>query len=88
MDQLTIRVSDDDLSATLRQTAQREGISLNKAALKLMRKGAGLVDGVAHVGPIGNALDDLRGTWTKEEADALNAAVEEAFGVIDEEMWR
>ena len=88
MDQFTIRVFDDDLSATLRQTAEREGISLNKAALKLMRKGAGLVDGMAQAGPVGTALDDLRGTWTKEEADALNAAVEEAFGIIDEEMWR
>lgn len=88
MNQLTVRGFDDALSARLSQLAANEGISLSKAALKLMRKGAGLVDGNAQAGPIGDALDDLRGTWTKEEADAFNAAIEEAFEVIDEEMWQ
>ncbi len=92
MNQLTVRGFDDALIASLSQLAEREGISLSKAAVKLMRKGAGLidgkVDGKARGGPVGNALDDLRGAWTKEEADAFNAVIEEAFEVIDEEMWR
>ena len=41
--QLTVRGFDDELSASLRNLAKREGISLNQAALsclRLLRKGA------------------------------------------------
>ena len=42
MNQLTVRGFDDELNDHLQRLARREGISLNKAALKLLRKGAGL----------------------------------------------
>ena len=42
MHQLTVHGFDDELSAAVRRLAKREGISLNQAALKLLRKGAGL----------------------------------------------
>ena len=42
MNQLTVRGFDDELSDRLRGLARREGISLNQAALRLLRKGAGL----------------------------------------------
>ena len=45
MRQLTVRGFDDELSSAIQGLAQREGISLNKAALRLLRKGAGLADG-------------------------------------------
>ena len=45
MNQLTVRGFDDELSAAVIRLAKREGISLNQAALKLLRKGAGLTDG-------------------------------------------
>ena len=44
MNRLTVRGFDDALSARLSQLAEREGISLSKAALRLMRKGAGLAE--------------------------------------------
>lgn len=88
MNQLTVRGFDDALIASLSQLAEREGISLSKAALKLMRKGAGLAEGDAKPRkPIGHALDHLAGTWTQEEADEFNAAVA-VFETIDEDMWR
>ena len=45
MKQLTIRGFDEDLDRAIRQLARRDGISLNRAALKLLRRGAGLPDG-------------------------------------------
>lgn len=88
MNQLTVRGFDDALSASLSQLAEREGISLSKAALRLMRKGAGLTESEIKPGkPIGHALDDLFGTWTQEEADEFDAAVA-VFETIDEDMWK
>lgn len=42
MKQLTIRGFDDELSECIRREAEQEGISLSKAALRLLRRGAGL----------------------------------------------
>ena len=41
MSQLTVRGFDDELSAAVRRLAKCDGISLNQAVLKLIRKGAG-----------------------------------------------
>ena len=88
MNQLTVRGFDDELNARLRRLARREGISLNQAALRLLRKGAGLAEeGRRGHGKVGTSLDDLFGGWTAEEADAFNKALED-FEVIDEEKWR
>ncbi len=84
MQQLTVRGFDDELSDRLKGLAQREGISLNQAALRLLRKGAGLPE---TGGPIGNSLDHLFGVWTAEEADEFDAAVAE-FDTIDESAWQ
>ena len=87
MRQLTVRGFDDELSSAIHGLAQREGISLNKAALRLLRKGAGLADGSEDRGKIGSSLDHLIGSWTQEEADEFDAALQE-FEKIDEEMWK
>lgn len=88
MNQLTIRGFDNELAAKIRQLALKEGISLNKAALRLLRRGAGLGAGAEVPGTIGASLDHLIGSWTEEEADEVVAAVDEVFGTIDEELWR
>lgn len=69
MNQLTVRGFDDELSDHVRRLAKREGISLNQAALKLLRKGTGLTDGTGGADTIGSSLDHLVGTWTSVEAD-------------------
>jgi len=84
---LTVRGFDDELSSAIQGLARREGISLTKAALRLLRKGAGLADGSEGRGKIGSSLDHLIGTWTQEQADELNEALKE-FDTIDEEIWR
>ena len=45
MKQLAIRGFDENLERAIRQLARRDGISLNRAILKLHRRGAGLPDG-------------------------------------------
>ncbi len=87
MDQLTVRGFDVKLSASIRRLARQESISLNKAALKLLRKGAGLTDGNNGANTVGSSLDHLIGSWTPEEADAIDSALQE-FESIDESAWK
>ena len=75
MNQLTIRGLDDERNAAIRRLARREGISLNQAALRLLRKGAGLTSGAGGADTIGSSLDHLIGRWTTEEADAMDSAL-------------
>jgi hypothetical protein len=87
MEQLTIRGFDERLARRLRELARAEGISLNRAALKLLRRGAGLEDAAEPSRAVGTALDDLIGTWSDEEARAFNETIED-FETIDEDVWR
>ena len=86
MHQLTIRGFDDELADRIRQLASREGISLNRAVLRLLRRGAGLGERNHMPNVVGDSLDHLIGTWTKEEAAEMNRALED-FSLIDEDMW-
>ena len=87
MKQLTIRGFDKDLARRIRELARKEGISLNRAALRLMRRGAGLGESAQQQNVVGSTLDDLIGTWTDEEASEFMDAVDD-FGQIDESMWK
>ena len=80
VNQLTVRGFDDEL-------AERDGTSLNQAALKLLRKGAGLADPAHRPDTVGSSLDHLIGSWSDDAAAELDAALEE-FEVIDEAAWR
>lgn len=77
--ELTVRGLDKELSDHIEQLAKRERISLSEAALRLMRRGAGLRDRR----PIGDSLDHLAGSWTKADAEAFNKELE-VFETIDE----
>ncbi len=87
MNQLTVRGFDDDLSASLRRLANREGISLNQAAMRLLRKGAGLSDGTGQADTVGSSLDHLIGKWSEAEASQMDSALKE-LETIDESAWR
>ena len=86
VNQLTVRGFDDELSAAMRGLARREGISLNQAALRLLRKGAGITESRRNPNAIGPALDDLFGVWSQEEADSFDSALA-VFGTVDEAAW-
>ena len=87
MNQLTVRGFDDELSERIRRLAKRDGTSLNQAALKLLRKGAGLADPAQKADTVGASLDHLIGSWSDDEAAELDTALEE-FETIDESAWR
>ncbi len=87
MNQLTLSGFDDELMQEMRRLAEREGVSLNQLALRLLREGMGLSDETKEVGTVGSSLDHLIGTWTDAEADAINAALED-FETVDEGMWK
>ena len=87
MNKLTLNQIDDSLIAAIRRVAERDSTSENQAALKLLRKGAGLEEEAPSNGSIGKSLKDRIGTWSKNEAEEFDAAVAE-LRVIDESMWR
>ena len=87
MTQLTLRGFDKELERRLRETARRQGVSLNRAALHLLRKGAGLDEPASQTNVVGDALDHLAGTWSDAEAHEFQRAVD-VFEVADRELWR
>ncbi len=87
MNQLTVRGFDDELSAIIHRLARREGISLNQAALRLLRKGAGLTESKGNPNAIGPSLDDLFGEWSRDEAERFDTALG-VFETVDESAWK
>ena len=86
MNQLTIRGFDKELARRIRRLARAEGISLNKAVLRLLRKGAGLAEPDRPADVVGTSLDQLIGTWTADEAGEFAQAVAD-LERIDEGLW-
>ena len=86
MNQLTVRGFDKELERRLRQVAKEQGVSLNRAALILLREGAGLGQnrGTAHC--VGDSLDALIGCWSADEEKAFRKATE-LFETIDPALW-
>jgi hypothetical protein len=83
--QLTVRGFDKALERRLREEARAGGLSLTRAAIKLMRKGAGLDEGTPVRG-VGPALDHLIGTWSPADARALADATA-VFERVDKDFW-
>ena len=87
MNQITLRGFDDKLAQSIRSLAEQEGTSLNQAALKLLRRGAGLPDGGHKGDTVGSSLDHLIGTLDQDEADRIESALGD-FETIDESIWQ
>ena len=86
MSQLTVRGLDKRLLQAIRELARRERISMNKAALRLLERGAGL--GTARADDrIGGSLDHLIGTWSSGEAKAFQESIR-SCEQIDEDLWK
>ena len=83
---MTIRGFDDRLERSLRALARERGISLNRAALLLMRRGAGLGPEGRAANLVGTGLDRFIGVWSAEEEAELLEAVE-SLEQIDPELW-
>jgi hypothetical protein len=75
------------LEAEIRRISDTDGISLNQAALKLMRKGAGLENHTKSRGRIGQRLDRFAGTWSSKEAKQIGAFIS-SVERIDRDLWK
>lgn len=84
MKQLTVRGLGDELTRVIRRLASRDGTSLNRAAVKLLRRGAGLEEMGSDT--VGSSLDHLIGTWSDAEADEIERALRH-FDRIDRTVW-
>jgi hypothetical protein len=86
MKQLTVRGFDKALERRLRDVARTRGVSLNQAALILLREGAGLDTPRRRAHVVGDSLDHLIGSWSKvEEAQFLRAISD--LEEIDRSLW-
>ncbi len=82
--QLTIRF-DPEVEQRIRAIARAEHLSLNQAALKLVRAGAGLAtEPSARV--VGSSFDKLIGTWSEGDAREMESALAWTERV-DTEEW-
>jgi hypothetical protein len=85
--QLSLRGFDKELERHLRGLARREGLSLNKAALLLMRRGAGLEHGTESRDVVGTTLDGLIGCWSAAQEKAFLDSIA-VLDTVDESLWR
>lgn len=83
--QLTLRGLDPRVQREIRELSRRERISMNKAAVRLLERGSGIVQ-AAPDDRIGASLDHLIGTWTEKEAAQLMDSIQ-ACEQIDAELW-
>ncbi len=93
MKQLTLRGFDPELERRLRKLARERSLSLNRAALLLMRRGAGLATTTEHSADltegtqaIGPALDRFIGVWSDDEERAFLRSIE-ALERVDPDLW-
>ena len=87
MKQLTIRGFDKELQRRIEDLARSRNVSLNKAALELMRKGAGLQEGPVHLNVVGHTLDDLIASRSQSRERELLEAIK-PFDEVDETFWQ
>lgn len=86
MNQLTIRGFEKRLERKIRLLADQEGLSLNRAALRLMRRGAELDPHLAVRDTVGDTLDEFIGTWSEADEEELREATC-VFEKIDQTLW-
>jgi hypothetical protein len=73
--QLSLRGFDDELERRIREIARREGMSMNRAALQLLRRGAEMHNSGKSVAAVGDSLDHLIGQWSPAEARKFSKSI-------------
>ncbi len=87
MKQLSVRGFDPELEKRIREIGKKEGISLNRAVLRLLRKGAGLEDSAKSRDIVGHSLDHLIGRWSAvQEKEFLRGIA--PLEQIDRSFWK
>ena len=84
--QLTLRDLDPRVLAEIQRLAQAEGLSVNKAAGKILKLGAGIQD-AATSRNIGAAVNRFVGSLSKAEAEKLSHSLH-SLEQVDDELWK
>jgi len=87
MQQMTIRGFDGELLDRLKREAHEKGVSLNKAALQLLRRATGLDQTARRPELVGDSLDRLIGAWSEQEEREFLESIEPCEHA-DESLWR
>jgi hypothetical protein len=84
MNAITVRNLPAAVAKLVKDKARKEGLSLNRAIVRLLEEGMGETEGkdVVH-----HDLDHLAGTWSDEEYQQFMVALHEQRQ-IDPEMWK
>lgn len=85
MKAVTLRNLPPSLDRTIRQRAKKKGVSVNKVVISLLQDHLGESD----KRPVRryHDLDELAGSWNKQEAEAFEQTLAKQRA-IDPEMWR
>jgi hypothetical protein len=86
MTQLTVRGFDKVLARRIRDVAKARGLSLNQAAVLLLRQGAGLAPAEAPT-RVGDSMKALIGAWSRAEELEFRRAVR-PLEKIDASFWK
>ncbi len=87
MQQLSLRGFDKELERKLREVAKHERVSLNRAALLLMRRGAGLARDGQPPATVAHSLDRFVGRWSEVDEKRLLDGIA-ACEAVDEALWK
>jgi hypothetical protein len=85
--QFTVRGLDGETQARLRDLAGRRRVSLNKAAVMLIRRGAGLRADDQGPETVGDSLDAFVGSWSPRQEKEFLRSIRDTEQV-DRELWR
>ena len=83
MSGITLRNIPPKLQELIRKRASKDGLSLNKAVLRMLEEASGQRRPARE---LYHDLDDLAGTWSDDEAAAFDAALL-AQRRVDPEAW-
>lgn len=84
--QLTLRDLDPRVLAEIERVARAEGLSMNKAAAKILKVGAGIQD-PAGSRRIGSAVDRFVGTLSSREAKKISQSLR-SLEQVDDDLWK
>jgi phosphopantetheinyl transferase (holo-ACP synthase) len=82
MGAITVRNLPPAVAKAVKEKARREGLSLNKAVVRLLEEATGQKPRATH-----DDLDHLAGRWSAKEYEVFMAALDEQRR-IDPEMWK
>jgi hypothetical protein len=82
---MTLRGVDDAMAKTLKESAEKEGLSMNAFILRVLRNALKL--GKKRRGEEHHDLDALAGTWSAEDAAEFQNLTA-PFESVDEALWK